>query len=80
MPELKEKLEGLEEQKAAELKKEIGAQDLELLTELNKDLDQTQTAITALSCGELHFLSQLLPHTSLWYSLAVCKGIQLAHL
>ena len=78
LPELKEKLKGLEEQKAAELKKEKGTRDLELLVELNKDLDRTQTAITALTSGELHFLSQLLPYTPLWYSLAICKGIQLA--
>lgn len=52
LPELKEKLKGLEEQKAAELKKEKGTRDLELLVELNKDLDRTQTAITALTSGE----------------------------
>ncbi|DBA95138.1 TPA: hypothetical protein ACH3X1_015692 [Trebouxia sp. C0004] len=47
--ELKEKLKGLEEQKAAELKKEKGTRDLELLVELNKHLDRVQAAITALS-------------------------------
>lgn len=55
LAELKEKLRGLEEQKAAELKSQQGTRDLELLMELNKDLDQTQAAITALSSGELHF-------------------------
>ncbi len=53
LAELKEKLKGLEEQKAAELKKEKGTRDLELLVELNKDLDRVQAAITALSSGEL---------------------------
>ena len=78
LPELKEKLKGLEEQKAAVLVlSEIGPRDLILLGELNQDLDRVQAAITALSSGELHFLSQLLPHNPLWYSLAVCKGIQL---
>ena len=56
LAQLKEKLKGLEEQKAAELKKEKGTRDLELLVELNKDLDRIQTAITALSSGELHLL------------------------
>ena len=55
LAELKEKLKGLEEQKAAELKKEKGTRDPELLVELNKDLDRTQGAITALSSGKLHF-------------------------
>ena len=45
---LKEKLKGLEEQKAAELKKEKGTPDHELLVELNTDLDRVQAAITAL--------------------------------
>ena len=53
LAELKEKLKGLEERKAAELKQEKGIRDLELLVELNKDLDRVQVAITALSSGEL---------------------------
>ncbi len=77
LAELEEDLKGLKEQKAAELKREKGTRDLELLVELNKDMDRVQAAITALSCGELYFPFQLLPHTPLWYSLAVCKGIQL---
>ena len=55
LAELEKKLEGLEEQKASELKKEKGTRDFELLAELNKDLDRVQAAITALSSGELHF-------------------------
>jgi hypothetical protein len=55
LAELKKKLKGLEEQKAVELKKEQGARDLVILSELNKDLDRVQGAITALSSGELHF-------------------------
>ena len=56
LAELEEKLDGLEEQKAAVLNSsEIGPRDLILLGELNKDLDRTQAAITALSSGELHF-------------------------
>ncbi|DBA74503.1 TPA: hypothetical protein ACH3X2_000966 [Trebouxia sp. C0005] len=51
LAELKEKLKGWEEQKAAEMKKEKGTRDLELLVGLNKDLDRTQVAITALSSG-----------------------------
>ena len=78
LAELKEKLKGWEEQKAAEMKKEKGTRDLELLVGLNKDLDRTQVAITALSSGELHSPVSALPHTPLWYSLAVRKGIQLA--
>ena len=39
LAELKDKLKGLEEQKAAELKREKGPRDLILLGELNKDLD-----------------------------------------
>ena len=70
LAELEEKLQGLEDQKAAELRKTKGTRDQELLAELNKDLDRVQAAITALSSGELH-LSQRLPHTPLWYSLAV---------
>ena len=54
--ELKKELKSLKEQKAAELTKEKGTRDLELLEELNKDLDRIQAAITALSSGELHFL------------------------
>ena len=53
---LKEELKGLEEQKAAELQKKKGTRDMEMLGELNKDLDRVQTAITAMSSGELHFL------------------------
>ena len=53
LAELKDKLKGLEEQKAAELKKDKEARDKELLSELNKDLDRVQAAITALSSGEL---------------------------
>jgi hypothetical protein len=41
----------LEEQKAVELRKEQGTRDLELLSELNKDLDRVQAAITAMSSG-----------------------------
>ena len=55
LAELKDKLKGLEEQKAAELKREKGPRHLILLGELNKDLDRVQAAITALSSGELHF-------------------------
>ncbi|DBB03169.1 TPA: hypothetical protein ACH3X1_013337 [Trebouxia sp. C0004] len=51
LAELEEKLKGLEEQKAAELKQERGTRDLELLVELNKDLDRVQAAIIALSSG-----------------------------
>ena len=51
---LEEKLKGLEEQKAAELKKEKGTRDRELLVELNKDLDRVQAAITALFSSELY--------------------------
>ena len=53
LAELEEDLKGLKEQKAAELKKEKGTRDLELLVELNKDMDRVQAAITALSSGEL---------------------------
>ena len=53
LAELEDKLKGLEEQKAAELKKDKEARDKELLSELNKDLDRVQAAITALSSGEL---------------------------
>ena len=52
LAELEEDLKGLKEQKAAELKKEKGTRDLELLVELNKDMDRVQAAITALSSGE----------------------------
>ena len=65
LAELEEELKGLKEQKAAELKKEKGTRDLELLVELNKDLDRTQAAITALSSGELHFPSASATHSSL---------------
>ena len=62
---LEEKLKGLEEQKAAELKSQKGARDL-ILRELNKDLDRVQAAITALSSGELHFpVSASATHSSL---------------
>ena len=54
LAELKEKLKGLEEQKAAVLS-EIGPSDLIMLGELNKDLDRVQAAITALFSGELYF-------------------------
>ena len=55
LAELKEELKGLKAQKGAELKREKGARDHELLAELNKDLDRVQAAITALSSGELQF-------------------------
>ena len=57
LAELEEKLQGLEEQKASELRREKGTRDLELLAELNKDLDRVQAAITALCSGELQFTS-----------------------
>lgn len=53
LAELEEDLKGLKEQKAAELKKEKGTRDLELLVELNKDMDRVQAAITAQSSCEL---------------------------
>ncbi len=53
LAELKEMRRGFQEQKAAELENQKGTRDLELLVELNKDLDRVQTAITALSSGEL---------------------------
>ena len=53
--ELKDELKGLKAQKGAELKKDKEARDKELLSELNKDLDRVQAAITALSSGELQF-------------------------
>ena len=62
LAELEEELKSLMAQKAAALRRVKGTRDLEVLGELNKDFDQTQTAITALSSGELHFLSQLLPY------------------
>ena len=66
LAELKQKLRGLEEQKAVELRREKGTRDLELLGELNKDLDRVQAAITALSSGELHFpVSASATHSSL---------------
>ena len=69
MAELKDKLKGLEEQKAAELKKDKEARDKELLSELNKDLDRVQAAITALSSGELQFtVSASATQSSLVYS------------
>ena len=55
LAELEEKLQGLEDQKAAELRKTKKTRDSELLVELNKDLDRVQAAITALSSGELQF-------------------------
>ncbi|KAL0019659.1 hypothetical protein WJX77_010649 [Trebouxia sp. C0004] len=59
LPELKEKLKGLEEQKAAVLVlSEIGPRELILLGELNKDLDRVQAAITALSSGSSHLLEE----------------------
>lgn len=68
LAELEKKLQGLEEQKASELKKEKGTRDFELLAELNKDLDRVQAAITALSSSELYyFLSTIALHTSLVY-------------
>ena len=77
LAELEEELKGLKEQKAAVLVlSEIGSRDLILLGELNKDLDRVQAAITALLVS-FTSLSQLLPYTPLWYSLAVCKGTQL---
>ena len=57
LAELEAKLQGLEEQKASELKREKSTRDLELLAELNKDLDRVQAAITTLSSGELQFTS-----------------------
>ena len=45
--------EGFLKQKDAEMKKQSGTRDGELLGELNKDLDRVQAAITALSSGEL---------------------------
>ena len=70
LAELKEKLKGLEEQKAAVLVlSEIGPRDLILLGELNKDLDRVQAAITALSSGELQFtVSASATQSSLLYS------------
>ena len=66
LAELEEKLNGLKEQKAAELKKEKGTRDHELLMELNKDLDGVQAAITALSSGELYYsVSTSASHSSL---------------
>ena len=55
LAELKEELRGLKAQKTAELKKDKEDRDTELLSELNKDLDRVQAAITALSSGELQF-------------------------
>ena len=63
LAELEAKLKGLEEQKAAVLgSSEIGPRDLIVLGELNKDLDRVQTAITALSTGELYFTAELGMH------------------
>ncbi|DBA70893.1 hypothetical protein WJX79_003144 [Trebouxia sp. C0005] len=59
LAELKEDLKGLKEQKAAELKKEKGARDHEILVELNKDLDRVQAAITALSSGGGQLIQQV---------------------
>ena len=56
LAELKEELRGLKAQKTAELKKDKEDRDTELLSELNKDLDRVQAAITALSSGELQFI------------------------
>ena len=55
LAELKEELRGLKAHKTAELKKDKEDRDTELLSELNKDLDRVQAAITALSSGELQF-------------------------
>jgi len=69
LAELEEKLQGLEDQKAAELRKTKGTRDHELLVELNKDLDRVQAAITALSSRELHCsVSASATHSSLVYS------------
>ena len=54
LAELEQKLQGLEDQKAAELRKTKGIRDQEVLMELNKDLDRVQAAITALSSSELY--------------------------
>ncbi len=56
LAELEENLKGLKEQKAAELQRKEGTRDMEMLAELNKDLGRVQTAITAMSSCELHFL------------------------
>ncbi len=53
LDELKKMREGFLKQKDAEMKKQSGTRDGELLGELNKDLDRVQAAITALSSGEL---------------------------
>ena len=72
LAELKEKLKGFEEQKAAVLvSSEIGPRALILLNELNKDLDRVQAAITALSSGELHFPVSASPQ---WYCLTAWQG------
>ena len=77
LAELKQELKGLKEEKAAVLVlSEIGPRHPILLGELNKDLDRVKAAITALSSGELYF-SLSTSATPPWYSLAVCKGIQL---
>ena len=55
LAELEDQLKGLEAQKAADLQKDTEDRDKDLLSELNKDLDRVQAAITALSSGELHF-------------------------
>ncbi len=53
LDELNKMREGFLKQKEAEMKKQSGTRDGELLGELNKDLDRVQAAITALSSGEL---------------------------
>ncbi len=77
LAELEIELKVLKEQKAVELKKEQGTRDLELLSELNKDLDRVQAAITALSSGELHFLVSTSSSTfsgKMWHILAHSAG------
>ena len=74
LAELKEKLKGLEAQKTAELQKKQEDRDRELLSELNKDLDRVQAAITALSSGELQFTVSSSATQSSWYSLAIWQG------
>ena len=56
LAELEEELKGLKAQKTAILDlSDLGPRDVILLSELNKDLDRVQAAITALSSGELQF-------------------------
>ena len=56
LPELKASLKRLQGRKDAELEKEQGTRDRELLRGLKIDLDRVQAAITAQSFGELHLL------------------------